>query len=140
MRTERSPAVIEAEVGYAADERGRGIAYARLGSAGEARLLRVKFRAGGAAAAENGIGYAALAAVARELHERGVLRASFAVDDPQFVDDENERRRDPSAMVLPNVRLRCALHQFAGYDLRVGSGAADLAQRARAEVALHVAA
>jgi hypothetical protein len=139
MRTERGP-IVEAEVGYAADERGRGIAYARLGSQDEARLLRVTFKAGRAAAEENGAGYAALAAVARELHARGIRRAAFSIDDPQLVDDVNGHRDVPAAIVLPYVRLRCALNQFAGYDLCATAGASDLAQRARAEVALHVAA
>jgi hypothetical protein len=140
MRTRSGTTAVEAEVGYAADEHGRGVAYARIGSDGEARLLRVTFRTGRAAAAENGAGYAALAAVARELRERGVNRASFAVDDPQLVEEVNERRKVPAAIVLPYVRLRCALNQFVRFELRTAGGSGDLAQRARAEVALHVAA
>ncbi len=142
---ERLPA-IDAHLGYAADRHGRGVAYARLvrrqaeDGAGE-RLLRVPFRAQRFAGLDGReVGYAALAAVADLLHDRGVTVASFNLIDGQLIADVNEHRDVPLPLVIPYVRLGCALNRFASYSLQASSDAEDLAQRARAEVALHEAA
>jgi len=59
--------------------------------------------------------------------------------DHRFVEEVTTRRDVPEALVLPYVRLRCALNAF--HDVEVGAGATDeLMRRAGAEVALNVAA
>ncbi|MBV8638756.1 MAG: hypothetical protein JO322_11805 [Candidatus Eremiobacteraeota bacterium] len=83
--------------------------------------------------------YAALRAVATLLSEHGIDRVSFLVPDETLVRDRNEHRDVPPPIVLPYVRLGCALNRFKAYALDFGTDP-DLAQRARAEVALNHAA
>lgn len=131
---------VEALIGYAADAGGRGVVYARL-AAPEEHLLRVPFSVRrGRDLNGREVGFGALAAIAGELRKRGVRRATFGLEDAQLIEDLDAHRTVPEALVLPYVRLRCALNQFAESTLRLDTKAADLAQRARAEVALHVAA
>ena len=141
MRMRERPSAIDAHLGYAANRHGRGIAYARLTSSTSERLVRVPFRAqrfAGLDARE--VGYAALTAVAELLHERGISVASFNVIDRQLIDDVTQRRDVPLPLVLPYVRLGCALNRFSSYTLGMSMNAEDLTQRARSEVALHEAA
>lgn len=146
MRKRERPSPIDAQLGYAADRDGRGIAYVRLvprrdeDTAGE-RLVRVPFRAqrfAGLDARE--VGYAALTAVSELLHERGVTAATFYLSDGQLVTEVNEHRDVPLALVIPYVRLGCALNRFTSFRLDCSPDPEDLAQRARAEVALLEAA
>jgi hypothetical protein len=132
---------VEAVAGYAADAGGRGVAYVRLAAPTEEHLLRIPFSVRRRRDL-NGreIGYGALCAIAGELRKRGVRRAVFGVDDAALIEDLTAHRDLPEALVLPNIRLRCALNQFADSSLRLDESGADLSQRARAEVALHVAA
>lgn len=132
--------MVQAQLGYAADRLGDGVAYARLTTRAGERLVRVAFRVQrfeGLGGRE--VGYAALTAVATMLRERGVERASFGLADDELVADCNEHRDVPPPLVLPYVRLRCALNRFAEYALRAG-GDDDLEARARAELVLHSAA
>jgi hypothetical protein len=139
-RTTRMGPGANATIGYAADERGRGVAYARIGADAGEQLLRVPFRLKRASDLDGReIGYAALTAVVRALREWGVRRVTFAVDDPQLVADLSDQRDLPPAIVLPYVRLRCAFNQLEEVTLE-RAPENDLSQRARAEVALHVAA
>ncbi|MDQ2663482.1 MAG: hypothetical protein M3Y18_05535 [Candidatus Eremiobacteraeota bacterium] len=136
---------IRATVGFAADERGEGIAYARVARPGTSQrgaLVRVPFRLQRMPALlDREIGYAALTAVATHLKERGVERVGFVVDDPRLVEDLRERRDVPQPLGLPYVRLGCALNQFREYDVAPLPGdGSDLSARARAEVAMHIAA
>ncbi|HUA09633.1 MAG TPA: hypothetical protein VMA98_10185 [Candidatus Acidoferrales bacterium] len=131
---------MQVQLGYAADRLGEGIAYARLTTRAGERLVRVAFRVQrfeGLCGRE--IAYAALTAVATMLRERGLERASFALSDADLVADCNEHRDVPPPLVLPYVRLGCALNRFAAYALRV-NGDPDLEARARAELVLHSAA
>lgn len=131
----------EAHVGFAADVRGKGIAYARLRSTTGTRLLRLSFRVKRyPSLVEREVAYAALTAVASSLQERGIARATFHVGDEQLVRDLAEHRALPAALVLPYVRLRCALNRFDEFAVADAGESADLAARARAEVALHLAA
>ena len=141
MRRNRSPKRrVEVAIGYGADARGRGIAYARVVSAEQNALVRVPFHAdhrsetGGR---ENG--YAAVTAVAAALRKWGVTHAGIAVDDAQLADDIGTHGPLPDALSLPYVRLRCALNAFDDFTIRFASDP-DLTARARAEVALFVAA
>jgi hypothetical protein len=132
--------MVQAQLGYAADWLGEGVAYARLTTRTGERLVRVAFRVQrfeGLGGRE--IGYAALTAVATMLRERGIERASFGLADADLVADCNAHRDVPPPLVLPYVRLRCALNRFAAYLLNVG-GDPDLEARARAELVLHTAA
>jgi hypothetical protein len=128
---------VDVEVGFAADERGHGIVYARIRDGRAEQLLRVGYRVRREFAGHEA-GYAALTAVAKTLRKRGLRRVCLAVDDAAVV-AALAGGELPEAMVLPYVRLKCALNGFD--DVRVSAmEPGDLAQRARAEVALHPAA
>ena len=132
--------MVQVQLGYAADDRGSGIAYARLTTPAGARLVRVAFRLQrfeGLSGRE--IGYAALTAVATMLYERGLERAAFRLSDADLIADCTAHRNVPPPLVLPYVRLRCALNRFAEYALHAGEDQ-DLEARARAELLLHSAA
>ena len=134
--------LIEATVGYAADEAGLGVAYASIATPARTApaLLRVPFnvrRYAGLAGRE--VGYAAVAAIAAALRDRNVKRVRFAVPDQDLVHDLKERRALPAPLTLPYIRLGCAFNQFSECAV-VASGNDDLSGRARAEVALHIAA
>ncbi|HTU70010.1 MAG TPA: hypothetical protein VMF11_06780 [Candidatus Baltobacteraceae bacterium] len=132
--------MVQAQLGYAADGLGEGIAYARLTTRAGERLVRVAFRVPRRCGRDDRvIAYAALTAIASMLREHGLERASFALPDAELVADCHDRREVPPPLVIPYVRLRCALNRFAGYELRVAEDL-DLEGRARAELVLHPAA
>lgn len=136
--------MVQVQLGYAADGVGNGVAYARLSSRTGERLVRAAFRVPLRQAQDDAIrqrlvSYSALTAVATMLAERGVDRATFFVPDGNLVSDRNEHRDVPPPIVLPYVRLGCALNKFKSYTLAHGDDP-DLIQRARAEVALNPAA
>lgn len=136
---------LRATVGFAADERGEGVAYARVSrfaSAEQGALVRVPFRLQRMPALlDREVGYAALTAVAAHLKKRGVERIGFVVDDTRLVEDLQGRRELPQPLGLPYVRLGCALNQFREYDVEpLPDQGSDLSARARAEVAMHIAA
>src|SRR5579862_7130965 len=107
-------------VGYGANARGAGVAYARISSGATDHLLRVTFRAQRVPELEGReVGYAALGAVAHTLRNRGIARATFALGDAQLVADIVEHRDVPGPIVVPYVRLRCALNAFDRFDLEV---------------------
>lgn len=142
MSTRKAAPMIEATVGYAADDAGIGVAYASIETPARTApaLLRVPFRVrryAGLAGRE--VGYAAVAALAVALRERKVRRVRFAVPDPELVHDLSERRTLPQPLTLPYIRLGCAINQFSECDV-VTTFNEDLSGRARAEVALHIAA
>jgi hypothetical protein len=125
--------MVQAQLGYAADRLGHGIAYARLTTRAGERLVRVAFRVQryeGLGGRE--VAYGALTAVAAMLKERGLERIAFTLPDPELIADRKEHRDLPTPLVLPYVRLGCALNRFAECDLRVGEDP-DLEGRARAE-------
>lgn len=134
--------IVQAQIGFAADERGEGIAYARTGRDGSARVLRVPFAVKRYPSLQGReIGYAALAAVACALRKRGVEAVTLTVDDAALAGDLCERREVPPALTLSYVRTRCVLNQFRRYHICAAPGAgSDLTARARSELALHVAA
>ncbi|MGC1381946.1 MAG: hypothetical protein WA814_13100 [Candidatus Baltobacteraceae bacterium] len=137
-RSSDSPTV--AVLGYAGDRGGNGLAYARLRLASKERLLRLPFRmTRTASSSDRAIDYAALTAVARALHERGHRKVRFVLGDEQFVEEIATRREIPETLVLPYVRLRCALNALKSFSVQTGA-TDELTQRARAEVALNLAA
>ena len=142
MRSTRKPIapLVEAAVGHAAGDDGRGIVYARVGSGADQFLLRLRFRvAERSALRQRESGYAALTAVVQALRARGARRVRLQVDDAALFADLNGHRDVPPPIVLPYVQLRCALNQLDHVDLQLAADP-DLAQRARAEAVLNVAA
>ncbi|MBV8372680.1 MAG: hypothetical protein JOY69_05420 [Candidatus Eremiobacteraeota bacterium] len=127
----------QAAIGFAG-RRGNGVVYANVTTGQTRHLLRVPF-ALRAAAVDREIGYAALTTVARVLAARGCRRVCFQIDDAALVDDVSRARPVADALVMPYVRLRCALNQLEDYRLEVAAEG-DLAARARAEVAFNLAA
>ncbi|HEX3670636.1 MAG TPA: hypothetical protein VHT92_02910 [Candidatus Cybelea sp.] len=139
MRTMRAPgAAVEAQVGYAGRE-GRGVAYARLAGPIAPKLMRVAFRSGNPGAGERATAYAALTAIGQALAQRGCRNVRFVVGDAEFAQEFTSGRGVDERLALPYVRLRCLLNSLKKFAVRVGS-VEDLTQRARAEVALNVAA
>jgi hypothetical protein len=135
-----SDRAVEAAIGYAASPRGSGVAYVGLTGVGIDRVLRLTFRvAGSERQAERAGAYAALTAAAYALLKRGLRQAHFLLDDAQLVDEISNRREMPDELVLSYVRLRCVLNSFSSFSLDVAE-TDDLTQRARAEVALNLAA
>jgi hypothetical protein len=139
MRTRAQLALeASAELGYAADELGRGVAYLRLAQGGQ--IVRFDFSAPRLRALDaREVGYAALTAAAALLRKRGIVRVDFTLADEQLVDEVAQRRTVPQALVLPYVRLLCALNALDRCSLR-HAATDDLTSRARADVALHAAA
>jgi hypothetical protein len=126
---------LEAMVGYAADDRGRGVAYARLHAGSSDHLLRVGFRVRRDYVAGE-VAYAALTALAQTLRRRGATNVRFVLEDERLVADVTERDALSAAIVLPYVRLKCVLNQLDAFSL-VAAQTEDLTQRARAEIALN---
>lgn len=129
------------QVGYAADERGEGVAYALLGESGSP--LRVTFRVrrvGGLQGRE--IGYAALTAVVGALRARGFRALTLEIAEPVIPLELDGLRPIPPALGMSYVTLRCALNGLTEGRIRAiaPDAVADLENRARAEVSLHVAA
>jgi hypothetical protein len=141
MRTTRNAGSgIEAGVGYAADHRGRGVAYARLAGSEAIQLIRVGFRVGGPTiSSERAVAYAALTAIARALVKRGLRDVRFSIGDEGFAEEISSGRGVEERLAIPYVRLRCALNSLANFAVAAGP-VDDLTQRARAEAALNVAA
>jgi hypothetical protein len=131
---------VEVAIGYAAGPAGGGVAYARLGGAGAHEVIRLPFRISGLCSVlDRAAAYAAVVVTAKALRKRGVTRARFVMPDAGVVEELRMRGVVPQMLVLAYVRLRCALNAFD--DVAITSGATDeLMQRARAEVALNLAA
>lgn len=134
MKTMRPSAQID--IGYGVDAAGRGVAYARA----DASVLRLPFRiAQRSSLLDRAGGYAALVTVARALRRRGVGRVHFRLPDRQLVDELAKRSQPPDELSLANVRVRCELNALAYSEIEYGD-CTELMQRARAEVALNLAA
>lgn len=134
--------MVDATVGFAADEAGFGIAYVALASGRNEQSIRVPFKVRRyPALLDREISYAALTTVADKLAEMGCNRVTFRVSDDRVVGDVKEKRDVPAPLAIEYVRLGCALNRFGEYHLDVdGNASDDLTARARAEVTLHVAA
>jgi hypothetical protein len=129
-------------IGFAADERGEGVAYALVAAPREA-LMRTAFRVKRLSGFEGReVAYAALTAVVAALRHRGFRSLEIEVADEKLVAEIEGRRPIPPALAMSYVTLRCALNGLTQARLRSVDPArvADLEARARAEVSLHVAA
>jgi hypothetical protein len=131
---------VEAVLGYAANERGNGLAYARVTGTRTRRLLRVAFCVvSPPPLTDRAVGYAAVTTVTRALLKRGIFDIHFVLGDAKLVDEIATGRDVADALSLAYVRLRCALNSLANFIVSAGQ-TDDLTQRARAEVALKLAA
>ncbi len=135
MRVGRSR--VEAAIGYAVGPRGLGLAYALLSGTGAPKLLRSTFRT--VPGSDRAGGYAAVTAVARALRERGFENMRFVLNDVELVEEIAKRREPSESLALSYVRLRCVLNSLSTFSVAAGA-TDDLTQRARAEVALNLAA
>jgi hypothetical protein len=136
----RADTTVEAALGYAAGRRGKGVAFCRLATESRRHALRVPFQiAPRAPVNDRTVGYAALTEVAKALCQRGFRHVSFTLDDPQIVDEIRTHSKLDDTPVLAYVRVRCALNALDTFDVKSGT-TDDLTQRARAEVALNLAA
>ena len=143
MASNRRPVkVIDATVGFAADDFGAGVAYVDLRTSRAQRIARVDFSVRRVPALlGREIGYAALTAVAKRLADAGFQQASFRIADRQLVDDVAGNAEVPPPLALSYVNLRCQLNRFRDAAVAFEDTATeDFAARARAEVTLHVAA
>lgn len=143
MTRNKGPKAAEVRIGYAADERGDGVAYALVGAGAGETLVRAGFRVrrvGGLEGRE--VAYAALNAVVGALRGRGSRALDIAIADEAVVAEVDGRRPIPPALAMPYVTLRCSLNGLTQSRIRSVDPAkiADLEARARAEVTLHVAA
>ncbi len=130
----RPPA--EIHIGYGVDAAGCGVAYART----ESIVLRLPFRvARRPSLVERAGAYAAIVTVARSLAKRGIQCVRFRLPDHQLVDELSKRSEPPEELALPYVRVRCALNALEYFEIAFEEPG-DLMQRARAEVALNLAA
>jgi hypothetical protein len=132
--------MVQAQLGYAADREGRGVAYARLTTRTGERLVRAAFRVqryAGLGGRE--VSYAALTAIAALLYERGLSSIAFHIPDAALVADRAASSALPPPLGLPYVRLGCALNRFDRFRLEACEHG-DLTARAQAEVVFHSAA
>jgi hypothetical protein len=134
---------IHVTVGFAASDRGDGVAYASVGAGSEPENVRIAFRCRPQPALQDrDVAYAALNAVAKHIRERGLSRVVFDTADAQLARDLEEHRSVPPALAMPYVALRCTLNRFARAAVVAADDQTvrDLTARARAEASLHVAA
>jgi hypothetical protein len=140
QKARSSDPAVEALVGFAGDGHGNGLAYARVTGPRSSGLVRTRFRVSQSSpVTDRAISYAALTSILQVLRKRGVREVRLVVGDQLFADEVSTGRGVGETVALPYVRLRCVLNSLAGFSVRVGP-TDDLTQRARAEVALNVAA
>lgn len=133
---------VRASIGFAADQRGAGVAYVRIAGAGAGHLLRVGFSATRYPGLDGReVSYAALAAVVTTLRRNGIRSVQLEFDEAALRRDIEERRDVPAPLTVPYVRLRCALNALGQYRLaQPAAGDNDLAVRAQREITMHAAA
>ncbi len=136
---------VTATLGFAASGTGDGVVYVALRGADdwETSLVRVVFRCRPLPALRGrDVAYAAVEAAATRLRGCGHREVAFEFDDPALVADVVEHRPVPAALTVPYVRLQCVLNRFVRACVSAVDDhtTRDLGSRARAEVALDVAA
>jgi hypothetical protein len=145
MSRQRMDRHVVVTVGFAARERGGGVAYAAVPGTGaaEGSVVRVGFPCRPLPALlGRDVAYAALTAVAETLLRQGAATVEFRTEDRNVPADLAERRALPPALTVPYVALRCKLNRFASATVATVSDRVtrDLTARARADALLDVAA
>jgi len=143
MNARRARTAANVALGYAADSRGRGIAYAAIAGGSSTAIVRLTFAAQPIAALEGRQnGYAAITAVAEHLKSRGFGRVRIRLGDPRVAAELNGSGTPPRALAMAYVRVRCLLNSVGRVRLEVAEPIEirDLATRAQAEVSLLAAA
>ncbi|MGD0473559.1 MAG: hypothetical protein ABSB70_10105 [Candidatus Velthaea sp.] len=139
----RTRPAADVTVGYATDERGRGVAFAAINTGTAVRIVRLAFEAAPLPALE-GLenGYAAMGAVGAHLKSRGFGRVRIRVADPRVVADLTGTGAPPKALTMSYVKTSCTLHALGPVRLEAAESIEirDLTARAQAEVGLHAAA
>jgi hypothetical protein len=129
----------DAALGYAADRKGRGIAYAAIATGTGTTVVRLPFNAPVAPDVEGrSPGFAAVASLGSYLRARGFTRVRIRVPEDALVDDLNARRDVPPALTMEYVKTRCILHGFAAARVERAEPieTRDLEGRARADIVL----
>ncbi len=132
----------EVEIAFAADALGSGVAYARIGDLA-GTVVRVPFAVKRLAGCEGReIPFAAIAAIVNALRARGYASLRLAVPDDEAVADACSERPIPPALAMPYVALRCAINEMRSVEFvaLAPDAVAELDSRARAEVAMRIAA
>ena len=130
-------------LGFAADGRGTGVAYATIATGTSRSTVRLGFRFKPLAALDGKeAGYAAVAAAAAHAKTRGFGRIRVRIADAGLAAELSGVRSVGPALGMAYVKTRCALHAFASARIEAGEAVevADLQSRAQAEVSLTVAA
>jgi hypothetical protein len=130
-------------LGYAADERGHGIAYAAINTGSSTAIVRLPFTAVSLPALDGlDAGYGAVGAVAAHLKSRGFARVRLRIGDARVAADLNGAGAPPKILAMEYVKTRCVLHGLGAVRLETADSieVRDLAARAQAEVRLHAAA
>ncbi len=141
--TRRIRPAADVAVGYAADERGRGIAYAAVATGSNRAVVRLPFTSPVLPALDGlDVGYAAVAAIAAHLKARGFARVRVRLADERIVADLGGTGSPPKALAMAYVKTRCMLHALGAVRLETAAPVEvrDLSARAQAEVRLHAAA
>lgn len=124
-------------IGYAADARGVGYAYAAIAGGSGRGDVRVPFTCRPLAALEGReIGYAAVAAVAAHLRARGFTRVRLKIANGRVAEELSARAAAHPALAMAYVKTRCLLHGFAVARVERGEPIEieGLTARARADV------
>jgi len=130
-------------VGYAADARGVGYAYAMVAGGSARAEVRVPFTCRPLAALEGReAGYAAVAAVAAHLRARGFTRVRLRIENGRVADELSARAAAHPALAMAYVKTRCILHGFAVARVERAEPVETehLTARARADLAGHTPA
>lgn len=143
INSRRIRTAADVALGYAADARGRGIAFAAIANGRSTRVVRLTFFATPAPALdgrENG--YAAMAALGEHLKSEGFGRVRIRLGDARVAAELNGSGSPPKSLAMSYVRIRCLLHGLGLARLEAADAieVRDLAARAVAEVSLRAAA
>ena len=139
----RSRPAADVAVGYAADNLGRGIAFASIATGTSSGIVRIPFRATALPALEGrDVGYAAVAAISAHLKSRGFGRARVRIADGNVVADLSGNGQPPKALAMAYVKTRCLLHGLGSVRLEAAEPIEirDLTKRAQTELSVHVVA
>jgi hypothetical protein len=139
----RTRIAADVAVGYAADSRGHGIAYASVGTGTGTSVVRLAFQAEVAPALEGReLGYAVVAALGELLKSRGFGRVRIRLADERVAQELSGSGSPPKALAMAYVRVRCVLRALGAVRIEVAEPVEirDLTARAQAEVTLRAAA